>query len=91
MTTPWDADVAVAMSEALAGRGNPDVARVLAAEVTHLRGQLVDKLAEQLRRCPRCGQIADSVETRIDGPTRYRHGQIEHLDLTVDLKVPHHG
>lgn len=38
-------------------------------------------------RCPRCGELADSVESRIDGPTRYRHGQLEHLDLTTDLKA----
>jgi hypothetical protein len=89
--TPWEADVAVAMSEAQAGRGNPDIARVLAAEVAELRRKLIDKLAADLRRCPRCGELADSVETRIDGPTRYRHGQLEHLDLTTDLKAVRHG
>jgi hypothetical protein len=77
--TPWEADVAVAMSEARAGRGNQDVARVLAAEVTHLRDQLIDKLAEELKRCPVCGVLADSVVAPSSGPVRYQHGEGWHL------------
>lgn len=77
--TPWEADVAVAMSEAVAGRGNPDIARVLAAEVADLRRKLIDKLAEGLKRCPECGARADSVEVPPNGPARYRHGELYHL------------
>jgi hypothetical protein len=43
--TPWDADVKVAVDEAMAGRGNPDVARVLAAEIHRLDAVLADALA----------------------------------------------
>lgn len=46
--TPWEADVAVAMAEAVAGRGNPDIARVLAAEVAELRRKVADLAPEQV-------------------------------------------
>lgn len=82
----WDADVEVAMRLAVAGRGNVDIARVLAAEVYRLQGiAFGPKVARPDLQCPRCGQTADSVEKRLDGPARYRHGQVEHLDLTMAL------
>lgn len=94
--TAWDDDVAEALRCALLGTSQnwPLTARTLAAEISELRAKLIEKLTEDFPRCPRCprcGRLADSVETRIDGPTRYRHGQVEHLDLTTDLKVAPHG
>lgn len=86
--TPWEADVAVAMDLAVNGHGNPDVARVLAAEVNRLRAAVAGEPHPLVAlRCPRCGQVADSAEKRLDGPTRYHHGQVTHLDLTADLRV----
>lgn len=85
MGTPWDDDVAEAMRCAFAGRAEnwPLVARTLAAEVSELRAKLVDRLVSELKRCPQCGDVADSVEVRASGPVRYRHGQLEHLGATV--------
>jgi hypothetical protein len=47
--SPWEDDVAIAMSEAMAGRGNPIIARVLAAEVAELRRKVIDLLAREMR------------------------------------------
>ena len=90
--TPWEADVAVAEALALSGRGNPDVARVLAAEVHRRRALAGEPSPASLALvCPRCGQVADSVEKRLDGPSRWRHGQVEHLDFSVEIKAVKNG
>lgn len=92
MTTPWEADVLVAMSLATAGRGNADTSRVLAAEVQRLRAALAGEPHPLVAlRCPRCGQVADSAEKRLDGPTRWHHGQVTHLDLSPEIKAVRGG
>lgn len=87
--SPWDDDVAEALRCAYAGSSEnwPATARVLAAELTEVRAKLNDKLAEDLRRCPRCGRVADHVTVHEGKPTVYWHGGTEHLDMTADLKV----
>ena len=90
MSTPWEDDVAEALRCAYAGQCEnwPLAARTLAAEITELRGKLIDKLAEDMRRCPQCGRLADSVETRADdGRTRYHHGQFMHVTQPAPAAV----
>jgi uncharacterized protein with PIN domain len=93
MSTPWEDDVAEALRCAYAGQAEnwPLIARTLAAEVTELRDKLNDKLAEDLRRCPRCGRVADQVTVCEGKPTVYWHGGTEHLDGLADLKVTADG
>ena len=77
--TTWSDDVAEAMAYAVAGKGTAYTARVLASEVRRLRALAGEALPAVALRCPQCGIVADSAERRLGGPTRYRHGQLEHV------------
>jgi len=89
MITPWDNDVAEAVRRAYAGVSDnwPLTARTLATELAEVRKQLNDKLAEDLKRCPRCHVVALGVVVEEGKPTRYHHETTTHFDLLTDLTV----